>query len=147
MTNDIGITFEQVRKLVKSLESIDPSDASHDFREDLGNTMEELGLLGTNIHQLPPEHPIRVLAEIVADFRDEERRKEYVGVWADYKNIPVVITGVYWSRSKKYWVADLFGPAVNWIEKDVPFSTITPRFDLPRAWTTDGTPVKENRNG
>ncbi len=109
--------------------------------------MEELGLLGTNIHQLTPEHPIRVLAEIVADFRDEERRKEYVGVWADYKNIPVVITGVYWSRSKKYWVADLFGPAVNWIEKDVPFSIITPRFDLPRAWTTDGTPVKENRNG
>lgn len=147
MTNDIGMTFKQARKLLEFLEDINPSDNFDATRDGLGNTMEKLGLLRANTYQLPTEHPIRVLAEIVADFRDEERRKEYVGVWADYKNIPVVITGVRWDQSDQYLIADLFGPTVNWLDRGVPFTAITPRFDLPRAWTTDGAPVKENRNG
>lgn len=78
----------------------------------------------------------------LADFT-EEQRKACVGMWADYRVVPVVITNIYQHKYVNDWVADVFDPTEGWEEYEIHSSVLTPRFDLPRAWNPDGTPVKE----
>lgn len=73
----------------------------------------------------------------------EEQRKACVGMWADYRVVPVVITSIYQHKYVNDWVADVFDPTEGWEEHEIHSSVLTPRFDLPRAWNPDGTPVKE----
>ncbi len=78
----------------------------------------------------------------LADFTEEQRGK-CVGMWADYRVTPVVITNIYQHKYVNDWVADVFDPTEGWEEYEIHSSVLTPRFDLPRAWNPDGTPVKE----
>ena len=71
-----------------------------------------------------------------------EQLHECVGMWADYRVTPVVITSVYWYEYVQSWVADIFDPQEEWAEGRIHLSAITPRYDLPRAWNPDGTPAR-----
>lgn len=77
----------------------------------------------------------------LADLTEEQRGK-CVGMWADYRVTPVVITSVYWYEYVQEWVADIFDPTEEWVETEIHLSALTPRHDLPRVWNPDGTPVK-----
>lgn len=72
----------------------------------------------------------------------KEQRKQYLGMWADFRVAPVVITRVYWHRNVPGWFVDVFDPTEGWEETNIPILCIEPRHDLPRAWNPDGTPVK-----
>lgn len=72
-----------------------------------------------------------------------EQRAECVGMWADYRITPVVITSIYWHKYVQDWVADIFDPAEGWEENEIHLSAITPRYDLPRVWNADGTPARD----
>lgn len=77
----------------------------------------------------------------------EEQRKACVGMWADYRITPVVITNVYRYEYAQCWVADVFDPQEGWAEEKIHISVITPRYDLSRAWNADGTPVRGGTTG
>lgn len=93
------------------------------------------------------------MTKTLADMTPEERA-ECVGRWCDHKdkrdgetlavlaNVVLVrgddnrmkqVAMLYWPREKQLSVA---GEALE---------TVTPRFDLPRAWSPDGTPLQATR--
>ena len=81
------------------------------------------------------------MARALADMTPEERQS-CVGMWCDNlastakEPAPVVLTCV---QGETCWVlhADLHGE-----QSCFSFGSVSPRFDLPRAWNPDGTPVE-----
>ena len=77
--------------------------------------------------------PARTLADMTPEERDQCR-----GMWCDTPKYPEVIL-----------LKPMFDEALGWSllipgegkKVDYPHAAITPRFDLPRAWTPAGDPV------
>lgn len=77
---------------------------------------------------------VRTLADMTL-----EEQQECVGMWCDTPAITAVIASIR-STTKGARVA-IYHPGKS---LTVPFMTlelVAPRFDLPRAWTPDGTPA------
>lgn len=80
------------------------------------------------------------MAKTLANMTPEERRAS-VGMWCDNLNStakepkPVVLTCV---QGRICWVVHTEVP--SW-RSCFSLDSVTPRFDLPRAWNPDGTPA------
>lgn len=92
------------------------------------------------------------MAKTLADMTTDER-EACVGMWASHqghedKNEPCGNLGVISEIEREYaWVAFPKEHAEAYV---FDFADLTPRFDLPRAWTLDGEPeqmAKEFGNG
>lgn len=69
----------------------------------------------------------------------EKQRAECRGMWCDVET-PVGTERAIYDQSRWTQEPTLFEPGYGHFEAD--FSKVTPRYDLPRAWNSDGTHVK-----
>lgn len=79
------------------------------------------------------------MTKTLADMTPEES-DACVGMWCDGPNGRLVI----YCRPNGYFIkyADVTSPNNRNHSDSERFDQLTPRFDLPRAWNPDGTPVK-----
>lgn len=78
------------------------------------------------------------MAKPLADMTPEQR-DACRGMWCDIETPVGIEQGIY-DQSRWTQEATLFEPGYGYFEVDL--SKVTPRFDLPRAWNSDGTHVK-----
>lgn len=80
--------------------------------------------------------PARTLADMTPEERDQCR-----GMWCDLSIEAWIVVSAYYSEQYKQTLVVLLDPVDGELLEGVPATAVTPRFDLPRAWNPDGTPV------
>ncbi|HHK7182605.1 hypothetical protein ACTQX1_08250 [Collinsella bouchesdurhonensis] len=76
----------------------------------------------------------------LADMTSEEL-EQCRGMWCDLSIEAWIVVSAYYSEQYKQTLVVLLDPVDGELLEGVPATAVTPRFDLPRAWTPDGTPV------
>ena len=76
----------------------------------------------------------------LADMTPEER-DQCRGMWCDLSIEAWIVVSAYYSEQYKQTLVVLLDPVDGELLEGVPAAAVTPRFDLPRAWTAYGTPV------
>lgn len=80
------------------------------------------------------------MSKTLADMAPEERQA-CVGMWCDIEGWNHLgIISLLRSGESIGFISPEISPSLRYS----PFSHVTPRFDLPRAWNPDGTPVPAN---
>lgn len=83
------------------------------------------------------------MTKTLADMTPEQRT-ECIGMWCDVvtERYAAVLVRTYMADDVRY--AQMLSPEIN-DYYTAPLDSVTPRFDLPRAWNPDGTPIQAAR--